>query len=306
MNINHLEYFMAACDTGSLSEASKRVFVSQQSMSAAVAALERELNTTLLIRSRAGVAPTPEGAVVYRAARQILDTINSMRDELANARAHIEGPLTIAYIPEVFLSCGYSFEERTLDAFRDLWPDVRLECYKGQSDFCEKTVKQGIVDLAIVSGVNDTASFRVIPLWESEVLLYVRSDHPLASRPSVSFTELEGQELLAPPGSGYPLWEIVRLCQRYGFTPRIVPTNDKPGGPRFNQPGEGQVGFVLAGFSLNHIDDSYVTVPFVERDRVTIPANAIVRTGTALSAQSEVLVEHLRLAFNGLTDGGSH
>ena len=57
---------------------------------------------------------------------------------------------------------------------------------------------------------------------------------------------------------------------------------------------------------MNHIDDSYVTVPFVERDRVTIPANAIVRTGTALSAQSEVLVEHLRLAFNGLTDGGSH
>lgn len=300
MNLNHLEYFAAACDTGSISEAAKTVYVSQQSVSAAVAALERELHTTLLERSRNGVTPTAEGRRVYEAAREVFSVLESMRDDIAHQRRNVAGPLDFAFIPQAFTSPGPAFKASVFDSFRQLWPEIELELFEGQSDFCQKAVKEGLVDAALISGVTDTASFRVIPLWECPVVAYVRKDSDLAERPAISFDDLKGHVLHSPPGSGYPLWDILWRCRERGFSPEALTEHAEVGSPDFRAPDASGVCFMLAWLTLQHKDDDYVAIPFIEADRPIVPANIIIKAGTNPTPQAEALIEHLRCCFGEL------
>ena len=58
MDIRELRYFAAVYRERNLTEAAKRCFISQPSISAAITNLEAELGTTLFIRHKKGVAPT--------------------------------------------------------------------------------------------------------------------------------------------------------------------------------------------------------------------------------------------------------
>lgn len=297
MNLNHLEYFVAACDTGSISEAAKAVYVSQQSVSAAVAALERELHATLLVRSRNGVTPTTDGRRVYQAACEVRDALAAMQEDISLGRRHIAGPLAFAFLPQAFSSCGPAFKDSVFASFGELWPDIALELFEGQSDFCQKAVKEGFADAALISGITDTNSFRVIPLWECPVMAYVRKDSDLAERAAISFDDLKGHVLHSPPGSGYPLWDILWRCRDRGFSPEVLAGDAEVGSPDFQPPDANGVSFILAWLTLEHADDNFVAVPFIEADRPTVPANIIIKAGSSPTPQAEALIEHLRCRF---------
>lgn len=75
MDLRILRYFLATYETGSVSAASRRCFVAQPSISAAVAHLEDELGTPLFDRHSKGVRPTDAGQRLYPlAARLIADS----------------------------------------------------------------------------------------------------------------------------------------------------------------------------------------------------------------------------------------
>lgn len=300
MNLNHLEYFAAACDTGSISEAAKTVYVSQQSVSAAVAALERELHATLLERSRNGVSPTAEGRRVYEASQEVFNALQMMRDDIAHHRRNVAGSLAFAFIPQAFTSPGPAFKASVFEDFHHQWPKIDLELFEGQSDFCQKAVKEGLVDAALISGITDTGSFRVIPLWECPVVAYVRKDSDLAERSAISFDDLQGHILHSPPGSGYPLWDILWRCRERGFSPEVLTEQAEVGSPDFQSPDANGVCFMLSWLTLEHSDDNFVVVPFVEADRPTVPANIIIKAGSNPTPQAEALIEHLRCRFGEL------
>jgi DNA-binding transcriptional LysR family regulator len=59
--LRQLEYFLAAADAGSVTEAAQNIPVAQSSVSAAIAQLEAALGVQLLIRHHAqGISPTAE------------------------------------------------------------------------------------------------------------------------------------------------------------------------------------------------------------------------------------------------------
>ncbi|MFD2403707.1 LysR family transcriptional regulator [Novosphingobium soli] len=66
-----LRYFLAVAETGNFSRAAKRVSVTQPTLSAGIAKLERELGARLFDRDRQGVALTPAGSRFLVRARRI-------------------------------------------------------------------------------------------------------------------------------------------------------------------------------------------------------------------------------------------
>lgn len=298
MNLNQLEYFIDACEEGSISNAAKRAHVSQQSVSAAVAALERELHTPLLVRSHGGVTVTAEGEIAYRHGLDALAAVAALRSELAQRRSDMAGSLTFAYIPEVFFSCGYTFGDDTLASFRAQWPNISLQAMKGQTDFCESLVKQGIADLALVTGSVSADKFRVIPVWEGEAVLYVSKKHPLASRAAVTFDDLRGQKMLSVPNGGYPAFVIVEHCKKHGFVPDLIANSNTS----LYEPKPDEVSIVLEGFAWQGVPDGFVTVPFVAEDSFKIPAQVIVPAGTQPGPEAEALIGHLRSEFGRVQD----
>ena len=79
MDLRELGYFVAVFEEGSVSAAARRSFISQPSVSAALAALEAELGATLFVRHRQGVTPTAAAARLYPTARRLIAEAQALR-----------------------------------------------------------------------------------------------------------------------------------------------------------------------------------------------------------------------------------
>ena len=73
MTLQQLKYADAVAACGSISEAARRVFVTQPTLTESIRALEEELRTAIFTRSARGIAVTREGEEFLASARQILD-----------------------------------------------------------------------------------------------------------------------------------------------------------------------------------------------------------------------------------------
>ena len=70
--VRELRYFVAVAEEGRFTRAAERLYITQQSLSAAIGQLERRLGVELFIRDRRGLRLTPGGETLLTAARSIL------------------------------------------------------------------------------------------------------------------------------------------------------------------------------------------------------------------------------------------
>ena len=61
MTLSQLSYVIAVASSSSMNEASKKLFISQPSISATIRELEEEIGINIFIRSNRGISLTPEG-----------------------------------------------------------------------------------------------------------------------------------------------------------------------------------------------------------------------------------------------------
>ncbi|MGN0854519.1 MAG: LysR family transcriptional regulator [Kiritimatiellia bacterium] len=79
MTLQQLKYADAVASCGSLSEAARRVFVTQPTLTEAIRALEEELRMAIFSRSSRGVTVTREGEEFLASARQILEDVSRIQ-----------------------------------------------------------------------------------------------------------------------------------------------------------------------------------------------------------------------------------
>ena len=80
MTLQQLKYAVAVADSRNITEASRRVFVSQPSLTAAIRELEAEMGITIFSRSNKGVTITNEGDEFLSYARQVLEQASLLED----------------------------------------------------------------------------------------------------------------------------------------------------------------------------------------------------------------------------------
>ena len=72
MTLQQLRYVTAIAETGTLSEAARRFYIAQPSLTASLRELEEELGLTIFRRTNRGAVLTPEGEEFLGYARQVL------------------------------------------------------------------------------------------------------------------------------------------------------------------------------------------------------------------------------------------
>lgn len=111
MTLQQLKYIVAVADSRNITEASRRVFVSQPSLTAAIRELEAEMGITIFSRSNKGVTITNEGDEFLSYARQVLEQASLLEDRFKSENASIGNTI-------FSVSCQhYSF---AVNAFVDL------------------------------------------------------------------------------------------------------------------------------------------------------------------------------------------
>lgn len=61
MTLQQLKYVITVAETGSITEAARKLFISQPSLSSALKEIEKEAKITIFHRNRNGATPTDEG-----------------------------------------------------------------------------------------------------------------------------------------------------------------------------------------------------------------------------------------------------
>ena len=140
MKLQQLRYIVEVASCGSVTEAARRLFVSQPSVTAAVRDLEREMGITVFDRTSKGMVTTTEGQTFLGYARQVLEQADLLeerynRDVIGRMlRAEeLEFKSLFSCAAHVFLSSTHPLSERasvTLDDLAD-YPYLSYE----QGDF---------------------------------------------------------------------------------------------------------------------------------------------------------------------------
>nr|MDQ2693951.1 LysR family transcriptional regulator [Pseudomonadota bacterium] len=113
--LQQLRGFCYSVQTGSISKAAERMYLSQPSVSLQIQALERELGVTLFERRGPRIQLTPEGQVLYELSLPLLEGLDTLPETFAARRGSLEsgelniaaGESTILYLlPEIMQGFG--------------------------------------------------------------------------------------------------------------------------------------------------------------------------------------------------------
>ena len=86
MKLQQLRYVVKVAECGSITEASRRLFVSQPSITASIRDLENEMGVHIFERTNKGVIVSEEGETFLGYARQVLDQASLLEERYKNAK----------------------------------------------------------------------------------------------------------------------------------------------------------------------------------------------------------------------------
>jgi DNA-binding transcriptional LysR family regulator len=96
ITLRQVLHFVVAAETGTMSEAARRLHMAPSAISMSIAELERIVGAQLFIKRKSkGLTLTSTGIVVFRQARQLLDLADEIASLSKRDRTEIRGPLTV-------------------------------------------------------------------------------------------------------------------------------------------------------------------------------------------------------------------
>ena len=191
MLLSQLEGFIEIARQGNMRRAANALPISQPALTARLQALEEELATPLFRRSHAGMVLTAAGRAFLPHAERALDAVRSGTSLVHELEHGVIGELALAVAPAV---SAYVLPE-LLVRFTERHPDVRLLVRTGHSEEIVDLVAQGEVELGIVRQLRDVR-VRSHPLYEDELVLVARPDHPFAESGTVDVSEVSRAQLI--------------------------------------------------------------------------------------------------------------
>ena len=86
MTLQQLRYVVTVAETANITEAAKRLFISQPSLTNAIRELEKEMQITIFHRTNKGVAVSNEGELFLSYARQVLEQTSLLEEKFLHKK----------------------------------------------------------------------------------------------------------------------------------------------------------------------------------------------------------------------------
>ncbi len=183
MDITQAKTFLAIVEGGNFMAASKRVNVTQSTVSARIKSLENELGKLLFTRTKAGCNLTPAGHQFYRYARSLVRVWEE-------AKHHVAVPE--GFEDTLIVGGQYSLWNRLLlrwvPEFLKIAPHVAVRCEIGMPQSLVREMVEGVMDLALIYQPEHRPGMIVEQLLEDRLVL-VTTDSNLSFVEHYIFTD---------------------------------------------------------------------------------------------------------------------
>jgi DNA-binding transcriptional LysR family regulator len=193
LTLRHLRYFMASADRGQITLAAAELNVSQSSVTCAVRELEEILGVPLFDRRSNGIELTMDGSRFIHHARDILRAVADAETSARSRTASVSGPL---HVWVSYTVAGY-FLPPLLNRFTINCPNVEVKLVEAERPEIERALSDGRADVAVMLISNRrTEGLATQSLVSSPRRLWLGSNHPLLTRPRVSFQEIAAERYI--------------------------------------------------------------------------------------------------------------
>jgi DNA-binding transcriptional LysR family regulator len=166
MNLDELRTFLAVVETGSLVAASRRLNVTQSTVTARINGLEEEIGQQLLHRNKSGTELTSPGFKFQRYAEVIVQLWRQARYEVSLPKG-FEGVCNVGLEFDLWQDVGRRF----LDHVRDNCPNVAIAVWPGEQRQIDRWLNTGLVDLAFCYAPQSGENFASRVLFDDELVL---------------------------------------------------------------------------------------------------------------------------------------
>ena len=218
-DLRQLRYFVIVAREGSLTRAAATIPVAQQSLSAQIRSLERQIGAPLLARGSRGVELTEVGRALLDEARPLVAQADQAFDRVRRAAVGERQLLTIGFLPSV---ANYVVPP-LVRAFTTTHPDIALSTEDLPIAALVDGLRSGRLDAGLTRPplVDDLATEVVL---SEPVAAVLPTGHRLAAADSLELADLAAEPWVLTARSSWEPWheKYDRDFAAAGFTPRIA------------------------------------------------------------------------------------
>lgn len=195
MTLQQLRYVIVVAETGTITEAANRLYISQPSLTSAIHELEKEMNIVIFNRTNKGINITKEGEIFLGYARQVLEQAAILEDKYKkNAGGKKQFCVSTQH---------YSF---AVNAFVDLIKkygqdeyDFSLretQTYEIIEDVAKMRSELGLLFLndfneTVINKILKSHELKFTQLFVAKPHVFISRKHPLADKKIITNDELE-------------------------------------------------------------------------------------------------------------------
>jgi DNA-binding transcriptional LysR family regulator len=223
LELRHLRTFVAVAETLNISEAARRLRVTQPALSRHIQSLEHIVGHPLFIRHRNGLQLTAAGVTLRDHGDKALAAVDAA---LRNARGAESTGETVVRLGYYGISVWANLLAPAVEMFGRKFPHVTLNMVEQSSVYLAAGLKEGELDVALLG----SGDYDRIPGVVTEVactvpaMAMVAANHRLAKKRFVSLDDLRDEEIIGfkhqdAPGRSR---SYIAACRDAGFSPRIT------------------------------------------------------------------------------------
>lgn len=195
MTLKQLQYAVTVAETGNITEAARKLFIAQPSLTSAIRELENDYHIRIFSRSKKGIEITPEGDEFLGYARQVLEQANLIEERYVGKK-QIKQRFCVSaqhysFVVEAFVELlkryggdKYEFHVRETQTY-DIIEDVaHLRSEIGVlyiNKFNETVIRKTLRD----NNLTFTSLFKVNPH------VFISKNSPLAKKRSINLDDLK-------------------------------------------------------------------------------------------------------------------
>jgi DNA-binding transcriptional LysR family regulator len=233
LNLTRLRVLQEVVKQGSFSGAADTLQYTQSAVSQAIARLEEEMGTPLVVRDRRGARATPAGETLLAHADVIFAQVEAAEEDLHAVLGLHGGRLRVA----VFPSAGSTLMPEAIASFRRRHPAVQLSLAEGEPEDIAPRLRNGEFDLALLFAFPDTedpvygylghgGGLAVTPLLDDAMHVTLPVDHELAAKPDLTLWDLRDEDWVQTAEASPCARHVVRSCRAAGFEPHVTFESD--------------------------------------------------------------------------------
>src|SRR6201981_3219737 len=194
--LRHVEMIAEVYDCRSVLKASRRLNLSQPTVTKALQDIESTLGVPLFKRSNRGLEPTPYGEIFARHAKIVLAQLRHAAEELESLRAGYSGKETVGAL----LAASASILPDAIALLKKQRPGVAISVAVGTYDILMPSLLVGDLDMVLGRLPEEGRSRALVyeEVYGEPICLVVRRGHPLSRKRRLGLRDLVNEAWLLP------------------------------------------------------------------------------------------------------------